>query len=81
MKRCGDESRGQTKGVQVGEPEGWAFTTCVTLSKTFHFSKAFSFFVSKGWGRILSHGILGRSRCDDILVYCLARVGMHKELK
>lgn len=71
----------RTKGVQVGEPEGRAFTTCVTVSKAFHLSKACSFLVSKGWERILSHGILGRSRCDDILVYYLARVGMHKELK
>jgi len=55
------KARGRTKGVQVGEPEGWAFTTCVTLSKSLHLSKVCSFFISKRWERILSHGILGRS--------------------
>lgn len=74
-------ARVRTKGVQVGEPEGWAFTASVTLSKSFHLSKVCSFFLSKRWERILSHGVLGRSRCDDMLLYYLARAGMHKELK
>lgn len=70
------KARGEVKGVQVGEPEGWAFTTSV------HLSKACSFFIAKRWEGILSHGILGKSRFDDTLVYYLSRVGMHdKELK
>lgn len=76
------KARGGTKGAQVGEPGGWAFTACVTPSRSLHLSNVCSFSISKRWERILSRGTLGRSRSDDILVYYLARVGMHdKELK